>query len=86
MTELLDEPIKDPDKYKPCYNCNEINYTKYKYTWWGGLLGPKLLDHVRCNSCRKTYNGKTGLSNSRAIVIYWIALLGIVLLFILLFI
>lgn len=43
-----------------------------KFTWWGGLLGPKLLTHVKCRACGKQYNGKTGKDNTTNIVIYFI--------------
>jgi uncharacterized protein (DUF983 family) len=41
-----------------------------KFTWWGGLLGPKMLSHVKCQQCGLAYNGKTGQSNTKGIVIY----------------
>ena len=49
------------------------------FTWWGGLLGPKLLHHVRCTSCGFGYNSKTGRPNTVGIVLYTIvsAVLGI---------
>jgi hypothetical protein len=40
------------------------------FTWWGGVLGPWMLTHVRCNKCGTCYNGHTGKSNDTAIVIY----------------
>jgi hypothetical protein len=49
------------------------------FTWWGGVLGPKLLNHVKCLDCSATYNGKTGKSNQSAIAIYMIVTTGIVL-------
>jgi len=41
-----------------------------KFTWWGGLLGPKMLSHVKCQQCGLAYNGKSGQSNTTGIVIY----------------
>lgn len=40
------------------------------FTWWGGLIGPKVLSHVVCPACRKGYNGKTHQPNTTGIVIY----------------
>ncbi len=37
---------------------------------WGGFVGPWLLSHVRCNRCGTCYNGKSGKSNTTAIVLY----------------
>ncbi len=40
------------------------------FTWWGGLLGPRVLTHVKCPGCGHAYNGKTGRDNTTGIVIY----------------
>lgn len=40
------------------------------FTWWGGILGPKMLTHVRCPHCGHKYNGKTGRDNTTGIIIY----------------
>jgi hypothetical protein len=42
-----------------------------KFTWWGGVLGPKLLKHVKCQTCGYAFNGKTGKDNTKGIVIYF---------------
>jgi len=78
MEPILDEQISNnPDGYKACYNCGETNYKKVTYSWWGGLIGPKLLSHVKCNVCGTQYNGKTGQSNTKTIVIYMIVTFSI---------
>jgi transposase-like protein len=41
-----------------------------KFTWWGGLLGPKMFNHTKCQSCRFGFNAKTGRSNDKVIAIY----------------
>jgi len=53
-----------------CPFCGKHDHRPVTFTWWGGLLGPKLFHHVQCNQCRKTFNGKTGQSNAVAIAIY----------------
>lgn len=82
--ELLDDfkAFHNPDGYKACYNCGETNYQRVRYTLWGGILGPKLLNHVKSNNCKTTYNGKTGQSNKQKIILYMIAffVLGFILL------
>lgn len=40
------------------------------FTWWGGVIGPKLLHHVECPRCLRGFNGRTGRSNTAAIAIY----------------
>ena len=41
-----------------------------KFTWWGGVIGPRILTHVKCRGCGHAYNGKTGRENTTGIVIY----------------
>ena len=53
-----------------CPRCGTAESSPVKFTWWGGILGPKLLSHVRCNGCGSAYNGKTGKPNTAAIVVY----------------
>ena len=40
------------------------------FTWWGGLIGPRILTHVKCPRCGHAYNGKSGKDNTTGIVIY----------------
>ncbi len=56
--------------YAPCPKCRSAAAEKLKFTWWGGVLGPKLLTHVKCNTCGYKYNGKSGKDNTTGIVIY----------------
>jgi len=56
-----------------CRACHEeVEPTPVTFTWWGGLLGPKLLSHVQCPKCSARWNGKTGADNSTAIAIYMV--------------
>lgn len=74
-------------EYVPCPRCRRPDPEQVKFTWWGGMLGPRLLKHVKCNGCGLAYNGKSGQSNTTNIVIYSVVLgvisLGIALFFIL---
>jgi transposase-like protein len=56
--------------FASCPQCKDTNAQLVKFTWWGGVLGPKLLSHVKCQSCGKKYNGKTGGDNTTNIIIY----------------
>ena len=58
-------------RYAPCPRCDADDPEKVGFTWWGGLLGPSLLTHVRCQECGTAYNGKTGKSNDTAIAVYF---------------
>ncbi|WP_295615026.1 hypothetical protein [Chamaesiphon sp. GL140_3_metabinner_50] len=56
--------------YQPCPNCASEQAEAIGFTWWGGMVGPKMFTHVKCTKCGTTYNGKTGKSNQQAIAIY----------------
>lgn len=53
-----------------CPKCGSGLISPVKYTWWGGLLGPKLLHHTKCENCGYRFNSKTRQSNTTAIIIY----------------
>ena len=61
-------PIALPELQAPCAT------TPVKFTWWGGILGPRLLSHVKCQNCGTAYNGKSGASNTTGIVIFMVVL------------
>lgn len=44
------------------------------FTWWGGLIGAKLLHHVECVQCGARFSGRTGRSNNTAIAVYMIVI------------
>lgn len=69
----MESPV--PSQNAPCPKCGSTDAKKVSYTWWGGFLGPKMFNHVKCNSCGTTYNSKTGKSNTPAIIIYNVAVL-----------
>jgi len=60
-----------------CPKCGGKSISKVKFTWWGGVLGPRLLNHVKCDSCGFTFNSKTGKSNTAGIIIYSLVLFAI---------
>jgi hypothetical protein len=74
-----------PDPYRPptaplappmseqvaaCPKCGAQSASKVGYNWWGGALGPRLFHVVKCNNCRAQYNGKTGGTLTKVIIIY----------------
>jgi predicted nucleic-acid-binding Zn-ribbon protein len=58
------------DRYQPCPKCASEKAVAVDFTWWGGIVGPKMFTHVKCIQCGTTFNGKTGKSNQTAIAIY----------------
>jgi len=68
-------------QHVPCPKCGFAQPVAVSFTWWGGVLGPKLFSHVKCPQCGCTYNGKTGRPNTGNIVAYSVIafVIGIVL-------
>jgi hypothetical protein len=72
-------------RYADCPFCGCPGYAdKVSFTWWGGILGPSLFNHVQCQDCGRCYNGRSGKDNTVAITIYVccgfavVALIGLV--------
>jgi len=63
--------------YAICYKCGADAASRVGWTFWGGIIGPALISHVRCGRCGATYNGRSGKSNDTAILIYVLVSLGI---------
>ena len=57
-----------------CPKCGGKILSKVKFTWWGGMLGPKLFHHTKCESCNYRFNSITGKSNTTAIILYSVVL------------
>ena len=57
-------------EHAPCPVCGSSNAEQTGFTWWGGVIGPSMLHHVKCQSCKMEYNGKTGRSNAAAIAVH----------------
>ena len=67
MNDLPDQLILDDG----CPKCNSANVVPVKYTWWGGVIGPRMMHHTRCKDCGYVYNRKTRQSNTTNIIIYF---------------
>lgn len=55
-----------------CPKCGSNNVHKPSFTWWGGVIGPKMFNHTVCRSCGFGYNGTTGESNQGKIIAYFV--------------
>jgi hypothetical protein len=65
-------------EYADCPKCGARgDATKQTFTWWGGFIGPMIINHVRCNQCGTTYNGIHGDDNTTRILIYTLVCTGI---------
>jgi len=64
------QPPPGSEQFAPCPSCRCVFAKRVGFTWWGGILGPKMLTHVKCVQCGQAYNGKSGKSNDTAIAIY----------------
>jgi predicted RNA-binding Zn-ribbon protein involved in translation (DUF1610 family) len=61
-----------------CPQCGANEATRVHWTWWGGLIGPMIINTVRCRDCGTAYNGKHGDYNTTRIALYLLIPLGIV--------
>ena len=66
---MIDQ-LKEFSNETGCPKCGSELVTPVKYTWWGGMLGPKIFHHTKCESCGYRYNSKTRKSNTPGIIIY----------------
>jgi hypothetical protein len=68
-----------------CPRCKSQNVHQPSFTWWGGVIGPKLFKHTICRACGFGFNRETGLANRNKIVTYTIVVsvlaVGVVLLY-----
>lgn len=88
MTQQSENPYASPkvqggarreptEQFAPCPRCGASEARRITFTWWGGLLGPRMLAHVRCHACGAKFNGRSGRSNTKAIVLYNLVALGV---------
>jgi hypothetical protein len=63
-------PPPGSEQVAPCYKCGSPYAKRISFTLWGGIVGPRLVNHVQCVRCSSTFNAKTGQSNNTAIIIY----------------
>jgi len=64
------ETISSEGEILPCPKCSNREIIRIKFTWWGGILGPKLFHYVRCAKCGTSYNGKKGASGQFGITVF----------------
>src|SRR5262249_1933785 len=57
-------------QWADCPNCGAHDPAKVSYTWWGGFIGPAIINVVRCQECGTQYNGIHGDYNTTRILIY----------------
>ena len=57
-------------EWAPCPSCGDTDATRVHWTFWGGLIGPAIINVVRCHRCGTNYNGVHGDYNGGRIAIY----------------
>ena len=65
----------------PCPQCGQPAGKPVKFTMWGGLVGPRLINLTQCQACRFEFNSKTGLSTKKAVWAYRGVTWGVALVF-----
>lgn len=53
-----------------CPQCSGTNTKEVKYTWWGGVLAPKMMNLQKCEACGYLFNRSTRKSVKNAIIAY----------------
>ena len=71
------DQLNDINTETGCPKCGSPFVEKVKYTWWGGVIGPKLLHHTKCVECKYRFNSKTRQPNTTGIIIYSVVLIVI---------
>ena len=41
------------------------------------MIGPRLMNHTKCNNCGTTYNGKSGKPNTTGIILFNVAIVSL---------
>ena len=57
-------------EWAPCPNCGHDEATRLHWTFWGSMIGPAIINVVRCGMCGTNYNGVHGDYNYTRIAIY----------------
>lgn len=58
-----------------CPSCGSNDAAKVTLTWWGGVVGPRIMNLHKCRDCNCRFNSVTGKPADRAILAY--ALVGL---------
>ena len=57
-------------QWAPCPGCGNDEAARVHWTFWGGMIGPAIINVVRCHRCGVSYNGVHGDYNGGRIAIY----------------
>jgi len=63
-------PAVPAEATETCPRCGGHDVKTPAFTWWGGALGPRMLNHRVCGGCKLGFNAKTRQSNMKAIILY----------------
>ena len=62
----------------PCPRCRQVGANIRTWSWWGGLIGPKIMKHATCMFCQQDFNYQTGKPiTGQTIGLYMLAGVGI---------
>ena len=62
---------------RPCPGCGSGPIEEPSFTWWGGLVGHKILNVEQCRACKKWWVKSTGQPGDTRVTVYMVT--GIVL-------
>lgn len=68
-------------EWADCPSCGANEATRVHWTFWGGMIGPAIINTVRCGRCSSSYNGVHGDYNTTRVAIYLVVsiVLGLIL-------
>lgn len=58
------------NEWADCPKCGDNEAIRIHWTFWGGMIGPAIINTVRCARCGTSYNGVKGDYNTTRIAIY----------------
>ncbi len=67
-----------------CPRCGSDKNKVPSFTWWGGMVGQRIINHTVCKKCGTGFNKKTGKSNTTNIILYqaFFLVLGLIVFFV----
>ena len=62
----------------PCPRCRQVGANIRTWSWWGGLIGPKIMKQATCMFRKQDFNYQTGKPiTGQTILLYMLAGFGI---------
>ena len=70
-------PVRASVEAAPCPGCGAQDARAVSFTWWGGVLGPRMFHMVRCNACNRAFDSQSGGTLGRKILVYQVVSISV---------